>query len=197
MMKKLLISAVIITSLTGCETYTTSQSETDVRANKKEQRPELADFPEAKWKGRNIYDFFYAVYEEGCSVSSFTNEVFSVAPHKGVSWKIIQASNGMNVAGVDVPDPTHLEYSFDQDQWVRRWKSKIPFPVDEAIFVIDRWSEASYLEGQKFKHHVMFTGLEDGFISYSFGITNDVQRLCFLTADGLSDAISYFEALEQ
>lgn len=197
MMKMLLISAVIITSLTGCETYTTSKSKTDVRPKEIEERPELADFPLAKWEGRNIYEFFYEVFEEGTPVSTFTNEVFSTAPHKGVSWEIIQASRGMNVVGVHVPTPAHLKYSLDRDDWIRKWKAKIPFPVDETTFVINRWSDVEYLDGQKFKQHVIFTGYEEGFLQYFGDTTNEINKLCFLTADGLADAFSYFESLEE
>ena len=183
MMKKLLLSAIIITSLTGCVTSDTTKS-TD-------ERPKLANIPHARWEGRNIYDFFYAIFEEGIPASSFTNEVFSTAPYKGVSWKIIQASRGMNVVGIDVPEPTHSIW----DGSLIEFKS--PFPIDEAQFVINRWSDVSYLKEQKFKQYVIFTGYEEGFVSYLGNTTNEVKKLCFLTADGWDDAVEFFQSSVQ
>jgi len=46
-------------------------------------------------------------------------------------------------------------------------QSSVPFPIDEATFVVDRWSDTSYLKGQKFKQYVMFEGYEEGFIQYT------------------------------
>ena len=196
MMKKLLISAVIITSLAGCETYTTSNSGTDDITKEKEQRPELENFPFSKWEGRNIYDFFYEVFEEGTSVSSFTNEVFSTSKYKGVSWEIIQASRGMNVVGVYVKSGgQHGSATYWVDKSDKQ--SSVPFPIDEATFVIDSYSDIPYLKGQKFKQHVMFIGYEEGFVEYTDSATNEVKELVFLTADGLTAAISYFESTEQ
>ena len=137
----------------------------------------MANFPFAKWEGRNIYDFFYDVYENGAPVSSLENEVFSTMPHKGLSWKITQSSGGMIIVGVNIP--SELEWN-ERD----KWESKIPFPVHKATFVIDRWSEESYIEGQKFKKHVMFTGYEEGFTYTFLGETYEIKRLCFLTANG-------------
>lgn len=212
MMKKLLLFAILIASISGCETTNTTTEETyiqpevsekpdgeinDTPTKKKTSQPKtvdpipkLAEFPFAKWNGRNIYDFFYDVYEKGESVSSLTNEVFSTSEYKGVSWKITQASRGMNTVGVYIPK--ELKWH-EQD----KWKSKIPFPVDDIEFVINRWSEVSYLEGQKFKDHVMFTGYEEGYMNTFLGVTNEIKMLCFLTSDGLDDAINYAESQEE
>ncbi len=182
-MKETLISAVVIASLSGCRT-------TQPKTVKPETKPDLANFPSAKWEGRNIYDFFYDVYEKGAPVSSLENEVFSTMPHKGVSWKITQASEGMIVVGVNIPS----ELEWDERD---KWESKIPFPVHEARFVIDRFSEESYIEGQKFKKHVMFTGLEGGFTGTFLGVTKEFKMLCFLTVNGLDNAKSHFESQEK
>jgi len=192
MVKKILILAIVIASLSGCKTTQTPPSgkSTQSETVKPETKPELANFPFAKWEGRNIYDFFYDVYEKGVSVSSLENEVFSTMPYKGISWKITQSSEGMIIVGVNIPS----ELKWDE---LDEWKSKIPFPVDEVEFVIDRWSEETYIEGQKFKKHVMFTGYEEGFTSTFFGLTNEIKMLCFLTANGLNDAISYSESQKE
>ena len=192
MVKKILISSVVIASLSGCKTTQTPPREKPIQSKtvKPETKPELANFPFAKWEGRNIYDFFYDVYEKGAPVSSLENEVFSTMPHKGVSWKITQSSGGMIIVGVNIPS----ELEWDERD---KWESKIPFPVHEANFVIDRWSEESYIKGQKFKKHVMFTGYEEGFTYTFFGETHEIKKLCFLTANGLDDAKSYFESQEE
>jgi len=120
MIQKIFILAFLALSITGCETTTITSTKkapesqiektteqpqkyhSEKTTKKSDPKPELANFPFAKWKGRNIYDFFYEVFEEGTPVSSFTNEVFSTSEYKGVSWEIIQASHGMNVVGVYV-----------------------------------------------------------------------------------------------
>lgn len=195
-MKKLLFSAVLIISIAGCETINTPSEEKRPQSEKADQRPELANFQFAKWEGRNIYDFFYDVFEEGHPVSSFTNEVFSTSNYKGVSWEIIQASRGINVVGVHVKSQwPYGSVGYSGDKMDKQ--SRVPFPIDKATFVIDRWSDISYLNGQKFKQYVIFTGYEEGFVEYTDSETNEAKRLCFLTANGLTDAISYFESTEQ
>ena len=177
MVKKILISAIIIASLFGCKT-------TQSKNVKSETKPELANLPFAKWEGRNIYDFFYDVYEKGAPVSLLENEVFSTMPYKGVSWKITQSSGGVIIVGVNIPS----ELEWDERD---KWESKIPFPVHEAQFVIDRGSEDPYIEGQKFKKYVMFNGYEEGFTYTFLGETYEMKRLCFFTANGIDDAISH------
>ena len=179
-MKFFIISAILITTLTGCIT--------DKVAQKEKHRPELANLPHARWEGRNIYDFFYAIFEEGIPASSFTNEVFSVAPYKGVSWKITQASRGMNVVGIDVPEPRYSMWDGSRIEF------NSPFPIDEAQFVINRWSDITYIKEQNFKQHVIFTGYEEGFVSYIGNTTNEIKQLCFLTADGWHDAVEFFNS---
>ncbi|MDZ8118814.1 hypothetical protein [Pontiella agarivorans] len=202
MMKKILISTFIGLSLAGCKTTSitstekTSEPKTEKATKIAEPKPELADFTFAKWEGRNIYNFFYEVFEEGTPVSSFTNEVFSTASYKGVSWEIIQASRGMNVVGVHVKSEWpygSVGYAGDK----RDMQPRVPFPIDQATFVINRWSDVSYLNGQKFKQYVIFTGYEEGFLQFSGNETNEVKKLCFLTISGLKDAINYFESAEQ
>ena len=179
-MKRFLSLAILIITITGCVTQN--------KIEKAEQRPELANLPHARWEGRNIYEFFQAIFEEGIPASSFTNEVFSVAPYKGVSWKIIQASRGMNVVGVNVPEPKYSVWDGSLIEF------KVPFPIDEAEFVINRWSDISYLKEQKFKEYVIFAGYEGGFISYSGNTTNEVKELCFLTIEGWNDAIKFLNS---
>ena len=180
MVKNILISVVVIASLSGCKT-------TQSKTVQQETKPELANVSFARWEGRNIYDFFYDVYVNGVLVSSLTDEVFSTMPHKGVSWKITQSSGGMTIVGVNIPS----ELEWDERD---KWESKIPFPVHEAEFVIDPWSEQSYIKGQRFKEHVMFARYEKGFTSTVFGVTNEIKMLCFITANVLDD---YFEPLEE
>ena len=192
-MKRSFVSAVLIATLTSCVTSEIKQNTKE--RPQAEERPHLADLPNARWEGRNIYDFFYDVFEEGIPVSSFTNEVFSTSRYKGVSWNIIQASRGMNVVGVHVESKwSYGSVGYAGDE--RERQSSVPFPIDKATFVIDRWSDISYLDGQKFKQYVIFEGYEEGFLNYSNNETNEVKKLCFLTADGVDDAISYFESTE-